>query len=99
HLAQVAFEEAGAGTPGQLHAARVRLESWQRRRAEAAAAREVAKRRREAWHRLAGPRADPSRVEELLDRVEALRQAQLKLLAACLVELSARRAGQVLDLT
>ena len=99
YLASCALNEIGVATYGQLRAAEVQLEAWERRQREATATREVAKRHRATWHRLAGPKAEPANVDALLQRVEALRQAQLRLFGECLRELSARRASEVLDLT
>jgi hypothetical protein len=99
YRASCALGDVGISTFGQLRAGELQLEAWERRQREATAAREVAKRHRATWHRLAGPKADPSNVDALLHRVEALRQAQLRLVGECLREVSARRASAVLDLT
>lgn len=75
-----ALEATGLPTMGALAARRVTVSAWERRREEAAAAWENARPHLRAWQLLAGPGIPPDDVEDVLLRVEALRQAQLRLL-------------------
>jgi hypothetical protein len=91
-----ALEAAGAPTMGELAARRVALAGWERRCTEAAAAEEAAKPQLRAWYRLAGPGIPPTEVEAVIERIEALRQAQLRLLGMLLSEVVERHAMDVL---
>lgn len=79
-----ALETAGAPTMGALAARRLAVSAWELRRRELEVAEEAAARQRRAWQRLAGPGARAEEVESLLERLAALRRAQLRLLAALL---------------
>jgi hypothetical protein len=81
---------------GELAARRVALAGWERRCTEAAAAEEAAKPQLRAWYRLAGPGIPPTEVEAVIERIEALRQAQLRLLGMLLSEVVERHAMDVL---
>ena len=82
------WTEAMAATPfatlGELHARRLSARAWQRRRAEADAARAAAREARAAWHRVAGPAVHPREAPSVLAQVAVLRAAQLDLLASML---------------
>lgn len=91
-----ALERAGAATMGELAARRVARTAWERRGAEAEAAEEAARPQIRAWYRLAGPGVPPTDVEDVIARVEALRQAQLRLLGLLLSEVVERQAMDVL---
>lgn len=79
-----ALDEAGVPTMGALAARRLAVSAWELRRRELEVAEQAAARQGRAWQRLAGPGARPERVESLLERLTALRRAQLRLLAALL---------------
>lgn len=91
-----ALDATGASTMGDLAARRIAVAAWERRGQEAEAAVEAARPQRRAWYRLAGPGVAPSEVEELVARLEALRQAQLRLLGCLFSEVLERRAMDVL---
>lgn len=86
----------GAPTMGELAALRIAVKAWERRRDEAEVATETARPHQRAWYRLAGPGIPPTEVEEVIARIEALRQAQLRLVGGLLGELVERRAMDVL---
>jgi hypothetical protein len=91
-----ALEAAGVGTMGELAARRIAVAAWERCSAEADAVVEAARPHQRAWYRLAGPGVAPTEVEDVLDRIEALRQAQLRLLGLLLSEVVERQAMDVL---
>lgn len=79
-----ALEAAGVPTMGALAARRLAVSAWEQRQREVEVAEQAAARQRRAWQRLAGPGVPPEEVEVLLERLVALRWAQLRLLAALL---------------
>jgi hypothetical protein len=79
-----ALEAAGVPTMGALAARRLAVSAWEQRQREVEVAEQAAARQRRAWQRLAGPGVPPGEVEVLLERLVALRRAQLRLLAALL---------------
>lgn len=81
-----ALDGAGVPTMGALAARRLAVSAWELRRRELEVAEQAAARQGRAWQRLAGPGARPEGVESLLERLAALRRAQLRLLAALLQE-------------
>jgi hypothetical protein len=81
---------------GDLAARRVAQAAWQRRCTEADAAEEAARPQIRAWYRLAGPGIPPTEVDDVIERIEALRQAQLRLVGLLLSELVEQRAMAVL---
>ena len=87
-----ALDATGLETLGALRARSVARNGWERRSAEVELLRCEARRRREAWHRIAGPKTAPERVEELVDRIEAVRQAQLRLVKLCFEEVLRRES-------
>jgi chorismate mutase len=91
-----ALERAGATTMGELSARRVARAAWERRCREAEVAEETARPQIRAWYRLAGPGIPPTDVEDVIDRIEELRQAQLRLLGMLLSEVVERHAMDVL---
>lgn len=91
-----ALDAAGAPTMGALAARRIAVKAWERRTAEAAVAVEAARPHQRAWYRLAGPGVPPTDVEDVLARIEQLRQAQLRLLGLLISEVVERRAMDVL---
>lgn len=91
-----ALEAAGAPTMGALAAQRIAVKAWERRSAEATVAVETARPQQRAWYRLAGPGVPPTDVDEVLTRIEDLRQAQLRLLGLLIEQVVERRAMDVL---
>ena len=91
-----ALDAAGAPTMGALAALRIAVKAWERRAAEAAVAVEAARPHQRAWYRLAGPGVPPTAVDEVLARIEELRQAQLRLLGLLIESVVERRAMDVL---
>lgn len=91
-----ALDAARAPTMGALAARRIALAAWERRQAEADVAAEAARPQLRTWYRLAGPGIPPTDVEDVLARIEALRQAQLRLLGRLLAEVVERQAMAVL---
>lgn len=91
-----ALDAAGAPTMGALAALRIATKAWERRKEEAAVAVEAARPHQRAWYRLAGPGVPPTDVDEVLARIEALRQAQLRLLGLLIESVVERRAMDVL---
>lgn len=91
-----ALDAAGAPTMGALAALRIAVKAWERRAAEAEVAVEAARPHLRAWYRLAGPGVPPGDVDAVLARIEALRQAQLRLLGLLIGEVVERRAMDVL---
>ncbi|HVF33325.1 MAG TPA: hypothetical protein VM933_09845 [Acidimicrobiales bacterium] len=91
-----ALDAAGVATMGDLAARRIAAAAWERRSAEAEAAVEAARPHQRAWYRLAGPGVPPTEVDAVLDRVEELRQAQLRLLGRLLAHVVEGRAMSVL---
>lgn len=81
-----ALEATGMASMGDLAARRLAVAAWERRCREAAAAVEAARPHQRAWYRLAGPGVSPADVDDVIARVEALRQALLRLLGARLAE-------------
>ncbi len=81
-----ALEKAGAPTMGALAARQLALKAWERRGADAAAAAQSARPHLREWYLLAGPGVHPGEVEQILERVEAVRRAQIALLGALLDE-------------
>jgi len=90
------LEATGAATMGDLAARRIAVKAWERRRDEAEVATETARPHQRAWYRLAGPGVPPTDVEDVIARIEQLRQAQLRLVGCLLGELVERRAMDVL---
>lgn len=80
------LEVAGVPTMGALAARRLAVSAWEQRRREVEVAEEAAARQRRAWQLLAGPGVPPQQADALLERLGALRRAQLALLAALLEE-------------
>jgi hypothetical protein len=91
-----ALHAAGAPTMGALAAQRIAVKAWERRAAEAAVAVEAGRPHQRAWYRLAGPGVPPTDVEDVLARIEALRQAQLRLLGLLIESVVERQAMEVL---
>lgn len=91
-----ALDATGAATMGDLAALRIAVAAWERRSKEAEAAVEAARPHQRAWYRLAGPGVAPTEVEAVLERIEALRRAQLRLLGRLLSDLVESRAMAVL---
>lgn len=86
----------GAPTMGELAALRIAIKAWERRRDEAAVAVEAARPHQRAWYLLAGPGVAPTEVEDVIARIETLRQAQIRLLGGLVGELVEERAMEVL---
>ena len=81
-----ALEATGMASMGDLAARRVAITAWERRCREAAAAVEAARPHQRPWYRLAGPGVSPDDVDNVLARVDALREALLRLLGLLLAE-------------
>lgn len=90
------LEATGAATMGELAALRIAVNAWERRSEEAAVAAERARPHQRAWYRLVGPGTPPTEVDDVIARIEALRQAQLRLLGLLVSSVVERRAMDVL---